>query len=564
MASTTFVDQKTVITADWANDVNNVAYNTVPALATSAGSSGVGFKQAATTSVSRTVQGKLRESISVMDFGAVGDGSSDDTAAIQAAIDYARSNLVGYVSLPAGTYKITKPLYLYGSDNYIRGGVSLRGAGVQATRIVKSGNGTKADGTWYASVDACVIFTPYPVPTSVTPATGTYNVGLYDLTVEGATGTPNAFGVYTKDDFGQIKVERVCVIGQNTTFRTDANMWLTSWENVSLHPVQSGFWMNASGTSVNLKNVYVLGGGTGGGVGFNLQSLYSHAESIACEGFTGTPFQFRFAGWTCNGLGVECDTATGAAITVTNSSSVVINSGLILCPNGVQVATGCSLKMSAPQFGDQFAPVARSGYLWFIGGTGALCIENLRQYDTFSTANTGFAMVTDLSGTQPFKPRSLDIQSTTSDNTASAINAQNSSSQLLFRVRNDGVFWTGLAAASPYNNTSALAANVGVDSSGILFRSTSSARYKKNVKDATWGLKDVMLLRPVVYEGVSERDVGKPIGGLIAEEVDAAGLSDFVVYDSEGKPDALSYANMVALLIASIKDLKQEVDNLKK
>lgn len=43
MASTTFIDQKTVIQADWANDVNNVTYNVVPALATSAGSSMVGY-----------------------------------------------------------------------------------------------------------------------------------------------------------------------------------------------------------------------------------------------------------------------------------------------------------------------------------------------------------------------------------------------------------------------------------------------------------------------------------------------------------------------------------------
>lgn len=45
-------------------------------------------------------------------FGAVGDNSTDDTAAIQAAIDYAFANNYGSVFLPKGTYKVTDTIYL--------------------------------------------------------------------------------------------------------------------------------------------------------------------------------------------------------------------------------------------------------------------------------------------------------------------------------------------------------------------------------------------------------------------------------------------------------------------
>jgi polygalacturonase len=50
--------------------------------------------------------------VNVQDFGALGDDSTDDTLAIQAAIDSVQSSAYGgAVYLPAGTYKITTALY---------------------------------------------------------------------------------------------------------------------------------------------------------------------------------------------------------------------------------------------------------------------------------------------------------------------------------------------------------------------------------------------------------------------------------------------------------------------
>lgn len=67
----------------------------------------------------------------ILDFGAVGDGVTDDTAAIQAAIDSV--NHLGTVFFPAGTYKITDTLDIIYNDVW------------QSVNLLGVGNGSKID-----------------------------------------------------------------------------------------------------------------------------------------------------------------------------------------------------------------------------------------------------------------------------------------------------------------------------------------------------------------------------------------------------------------------------------
>ena len=76
-----------------------------------------------------TVEDKLSQTVSVKDFGAVGDGVTDDTVAIQAAVNAVGAIGGGSVYFPAGTYKISNEITV----NSI--GVVLIGASRWATLI---------------------------------------------------------------------------------------------------------------------------------------------------------------------------------------------------------------------------------------------------------------------------------------------------------------------------------------------------------------------------------------------------------------------------------------------
>lgn len=85
------------------DNVTGNASGIYAAFAASSGSSLVGYLASGTGAVATTVQAKLRQVVSVKDFGAKGDGTTDDTTAMAAA--HATGNVVYY---PSGTYLFTK------------------------------------------------------------------------------------------------------------------------------------------------------------------------------------------------------------------------------------------------------------------------------------------------------------------------------------------------------------------------------------------------------------------------------------------------------------------------
>ena len=91
------------------------------------------YTQGGTGSVARTVTNKLQESVSVKDFGAVGDGSTNDAAAIVAAITYVSAS-GGRVYFPPGTYVVASSFTV---PNYVH----LVGAGMNASILKRTFTG---------------------------------------------------------------------------------------------------------------------------------------------------------------------------------------------------------------------------------------------------------------------------------------------------------------------------------------------------------------------------------------------------------------------------------------
>lgn len=129
----------------------------------------ISFLQSGTGAVARTLQDKAREVVSVKDFGAVGDGTTDDTTAVQAFFTACKDKR-GYI--PAGKYKVTSAITIDPDHNYV-----IEGEG-------RDPNGTTASVIYNAGTGNCITI-------NQTGAANNKQIRLSNLTISGTSASAN-------------------------------------------------------------------------------------------------------------------------------------------------------------------------------------------------------------------------------------------------------------------------------------------------------------------------------------------------------------------------------------
>jgi len=119
------------------------------------------------------------------------------------------------------------------------------------------------------------------------------------------------------------------------------------------------------------------------------------------------------------------------------------------------------------------------------------------------------------------------------------------------------------STASSSTSSGALVVSGGVGVAGqitaVTIVETSSIAYKENISPITNALDSILNLNGVTYDRKDGSTINE--AGLIAESV--AEVLPNIVSFKDDKPEGISYTKLTAYLIEAIKDLKQEINDLK-
>jgi hypothetical protein len=284
---------------------------------TNTDSSQIIYNQGGTGAVTTNVKAKLQETVSVKDFGAVGDGVTDDTAAIQAAID---ANIQSIIYIPEGIYKITSPLVL-DTNVFIQGDVFNAG-GTQiapydcAAFVI---DGSTVTGGFAFNIQ---IKSLYINCTNITNAqdyviylNDSYRVTLEDIRIQNAvvstsdiTSIVKVRGINNVNTLSRIYAVGTANSGSGSAFDIDVGKGSLIVDTCDAENANKGFYI-ALNSQVDIRSPYMERCG---------QAIYLYPTTLTSEG---QPQVNIFGGY----INLASATSNGVYIAGTFNKSEVIN-----------------------------------------------------------------------------------------------------------------------------------------------------------------------------------------------------------------------------------------------
>jgi len=330
--------QNLYIAQETANNVANAVAGQIPAgtitdlqvnATANINATKLAFTQSGTGATTRTVEAKLRDVVSVKDFGAVGDGVADDTAAFNAAAAASSD-----VFVPNGTYLINNAVNILDNQTWFFEGCTLKHTDDTKTIL-------RADSKTGFSLLGKLVLEGTLVTAATTAETGLYITNGKRYRVEGVEARKfKGKGIWLdgstagalRGDRGQFTdcAAYDCTVG--IQIDAGAGAEYNTWTNTNISGCVTGMAMAAGNNTV-----------VGGSIVDNSYGVVLTAGSNHCHGmFTGvninhnnvynlqtTAVTFGHSFTNCHFYGNN--NAGAGAIFFDNSKGIVLNGGDLDC-----------------------------------------------------------------------------------------------------------------------------------------------------------------------------------------------------------------------------------------